>query len=172
MKATLKSIIVALTVLAVVVGTLLVLDAGNVVGVKKSITAIKVTAVDLSGNSIHNASVTVCGQTFFTDDKGCSPQITPNVLVNCYDGSITDWYTTTVAVTCDGCRRWCSTPCCLTDKHVGLSSKCTPWTTASCRLFPTWKVRPTSMSKVYCVQASNKQSLPKLTLRQTSRCKY
>ena len=48
MKATLKSIIVALTVLAVVVGTLLVLDAGNVVGVKKSITAIKVTAVDLS----------------------------------------------------------------------------------------------------------------------------
>ena len=102
MKATLKSIIVALTVLAVVVGTLLVLDAGNVVGVKKSITAIKVTAVDLSGNSIHNASVTVCGQTFFTDDKGCSPQITPNVLVNCYDGSITDWYTTTVAVTCDG----------------------------------------------------------------------
>lgn len=102
MKATLKSIIVALTVLAVVVGTLLVLDAGNVVGVKKSITAIKVTAVDLSGNSIHNASVTVCGQTFFTDDKGCSPQITPNVLVNCYDGSITDWYTTTIAVTCDG----------------------------------------------------------------------
>ena len=102
MKATLKSIIVALTVLAVVVGTLLVLDAGNVVGVKKSITAIKVTAVDLSGNSIHNASVTVCGQTFFTDDKGCSPQITPNVLVNCYDVSITDWYTTTVAVTCVG----------------------------------------------------------------------
>lgn len=102
MKATFKSIIISLTILATVIGTLLVLDAGNVITVKKDVTAVKVTAVDLSGKALQNASITVGEQTFFTDDKGCSPQISLDALSNCYEPSEKGWYTTTIVVTCDG----------------------------------------------------------------------
>ena len=65
-------------------------------------TYLRVTVTDLNGNPVHNARVTVAGQTFNTDNKGLSPAIELNGLTNCYDPSVTDWKTATVTVSGEG----------------------------------------------------------------------
>ena len=97
MKATLKSVAVALSVLAIVIATLLLVDKGAAKDVAaNNKTYIKVTVVDLDGSPIHNAQVTVGGATFYTDNKGMSPAIEIDSLTNCYDGEISEWGTVTV----------------------------------------------------------------------------
>lgn len=78
------------------------IDKANDVGVSTSKTAIKVTVVDLDNNPVHNAVVTVCGNTFFCDNNGNSPVIEIDAPTNCYDQNITAWHTQTVVVTKDG----------------------------------------------------------------------
>lgn len=102
MKATFKSVAVALSILAMVVVTLLIVDANRTMDVSTNKTYLRVTVVDLNNNPVHNAKVTVRGNTFNTDNKGLSPSIELNKLTNSYDSSITDWKTATVTVQCDG----------------------------------------------------------------------
>lgn len=101
MKATLKSVAAALTVLALVLSVLTVLDRSAISASAKS-TNIRVSVVDLDNNPVHNAQVTVCGQTFYTDNKGVSPVIELIALTNSYDETVTEWGTATVAVTKEG----------------------------------------------------------------------
>lgn len=104
MKATIKSVAVALTVLAVVVAILLVVDgsvAKNVSAGNK--TYLRVSVIDLDGKPVHNAQVQVDGNTFNTDNKGLSPAIELGSLANSYDGAITEWGTVTVTVTKADC---------------------------------------------------------------------
>lgn len=102
MKATFKSIAIALSILAVVLVVLTAVDAYNDTTVSTTETHIKITVVDLNGIPVHNAQITVCGQTFYTDNKGLSPAIQIVNLNNCYDESITEWGTVTVVVQKDG----------------------------------------------------------------------
>lgn len=89
--------------LAVVVALLTVIDGGLARSVSSaSKTYIKVTAVDLDGNPVHNAQVTVNGNTFNTDNKGLSPAMELSSLTNCYDDAIAEWKTVTVVVKRDG----------------------------------------------------------------------
>ncbi len=78
------------------------IDKANDVEVSASKTAIKVTVVDLNNNPVHNAVVTVDGNTFFCDNNGNSPAIEIASLSNCYDQNISSWHTTTVIVTKEG----------------------------------------------------------------------
>ena len=100
-KTTTKSVAIALTVLAVVVSALVLADGLASKGTVANVTALRVSVVDLDGAPIHNAKVTVSKQSFFCDNKGRSPQIVPDKLVNAYDGAVADWYTVTVAVQAD-----------------------------------------------------------------------
>ena len=84
MKATLKSVAAALTVLALVLSVLTVLDRSAISASAKS-TNIRVTVVGLDNLPVHNARVTVAGKTFYTDNKGVSPVIELDALTNCYD---------------------------------------------------------------------------------------
>ena len=102
MKATLKSVAVALFILAAVMGVLFAVDNSANVSTASVSTNIRIAVVDLDGNPVHNAQVTVMGQTFNTDNKGLSHAIELKGLTNCYDNSITEWGTATVAVTKDG----------------------------------------------------------------------
>ena len=102
MKATFKSVAIALSVLAMVVMTLMIVDANAAANVSSSKTYLRVTVVDLDNNPVHNAKVTVCGTSFNTDNKGLSPAMELSNLTNCYDDSIADWKTTTVTVQCVG----------------------------------------------------------------------
>lgn len=103
MKTTIKSVAVALAVLAVVIAVLVAVDGTHNVGVSANKTYIKVTVVDLDGNAVHNAQVHINGDVFNTDNKGLSPTIELNNLSNSYDSSIADWGTVTVTVTKDDC---------------------------------------------------------------------
>lgn len=102
MKATIKSVAVALSILAITVAALMLADASIAASVSSSKTYLRVTVVDLDNNPVHDAKVTVCGASFNTDNKGLSPLIELNDLSNCYDQSVTDWQTTTVVVQKDG----------------------------------------------------------------------
>lgn len=102
MKATLKSVAAALSVLAVVIAVLMIVDADVTAQVAASKTYIKVTVVDLDDNPVHNATVTVGDVTFNTDNKGRSPAIELNALTNSYDPSIEEWKTATVIVRKEG----------------------------------------------------------------------
>lgn len=100
MKATIKSVAVALTVLAVVVAILAVVGGGITKNVSaNNKTYLRVSVIDLDGTPVHNAQVTVNSCSFNTDNKGLSPAIELDSLVNSYDSSITDWGTVTVTVT-------------------------------------------------------------------------
>lgn len=98
MKATFKSIAIALSILVVVMVVLAVVDTRTDTTVSRSETCVKITVVDLDGAPIHNAQITVDGQIFYTDNKGFSPSIQIANLSNCYDATITDWGTVTVVV--------------------------------------------------------------------------
>lgn len=82
---------------------LIIADASIYANVSaRSKTCLRVTVVDLDGNPIHNAQVTVNSQTFNTDNKGLSPAIELNGLTNCYDDAIEEWKTATVTVRKEG----------------------------------------------------------------------
>lgn len=102
MKATLKNICVALSLLAMVLVVLAAVDKASGVEVANTKTYVKVTVVDLEGLPVHNAEVTVCGNSFYTDNKGNSPSIEITELVNSYDSEITSWFTATVIIKKDG----------------------------------------------------------------------
>lgn len=102
MKATFKSVAVALSILAVVVIVLMAVDANSATDVLSKKTYIRVTVVDLNNAPVHNARVTIGEQSFNTDNKGLSPNIELSGLTNCYDGDIAEWKTVTVAVQKDG----------------------------------------------------------------------
>lgn len=102
MKATFKSVALALSVLAMVVITLMVIDANAIADVSAGKTYLRVNAVDLNNNPVHNAKVTVLGQSFNTDNKGLSPAMELSGLSNCYDENIAEWKTVTVVVSLDG----------------------------------------------------------------------
>ena len=102
MKATLKSVAVALAILIIVMGVLAAVDATNNVFVSVSNTYIKIAVVDLDGAPVHNAKVSVGELVFYTDNKGYSPSVELNTITNSYDSAITDWGTVTVVVEKDG----------------------------------------------------------------------
>lgn len=102
MKATIKSVAVALAILASVMGVLIAVDASGNMAVAVSNTSIKVAVVDLDGVPVHNAKVTVGEASFFTDNKGLSPSIELATISNSYNSSITEWGTVTVLVEKDG----------------------------------------------------------------------
>ena len=101
-KVTLKSIATALSVLAAIILILTAVDGVKNVNQTLDDTYIKVTVVDLDGLPIHNANVSVGGQSFFTDNKGVSPSIELSDLHNAYDNSLSDWSTVTVKITKEG----------------------------------------------------------------------
>lgn len=102
MKATFKSVAAALSVLAMVVISLMIMDANAIADVSSKKTYLRVTVVDLDNNPVHNAKVSVAGTSFNTDNKGLSPAIELNNLSNCYDAQIAEWKTATVTVQCAG----------------------------------------------------------------------
>lgn len=104
MKATLKNVSVALAILAVVVAALAIYDDGlpSVDSAGSAATYVRVSVTDLQGMPVHNARVTVLGQTFCTDNNGRSPLIDVSDAGNVYDASATTWKTVTAVVCCEG----------------------------------------------------------------------
>lgn len=102
MKATLKGVAIALSILAMVIVVLSAVDAANDVTVSATDTYVKIAVVDLNDTPVHNAKITVGGQSFFTDNKGLSPSIQLTQFTNCYDSSITEWGTVTVIIEKEG----------------------------------------------------------------------
>ena len=102
MKATLKGVAVALSILAMVIVVLTAVDKANDVTVAVTDTYLKIAVVDLNDTPVHNAKVTVGELSFYTDNKGMSPTIQLGSYTNCYDSSITDWGTVTVMIEKDG----------------------------------------------------------------------
>ena len=102
MKATLKGVAIALSILAMVIVVLSAVDAANDVTVSATDTFVKVAVVDLNDAPVHNATITIGGQSFFTDNKGLSPSIQLTQYTNCYDSKITEWGTVTVIIEKDG----------------------------------------------------------------------
>ncbi len=78
------------------------IDKANDISASATNTAIKICVVDLDNNPVHNAKVTVGGNSFFSDNNGNSPTIQLENLDNCYDKNITDWYTSTIIVQKEG----------------------------------------------------------------------
>ncbi|MCM1043293.1 MAG: hypothetical protein NC350_03680 [Corallococcus sp.] len=70
-------------------------DEGNV---------LKVEVVDTSGNAVHNAQITVIGEsiTFNTDNKGRSPSIAVKETTNWYDVSIKEWFCINLRISKEG----------------------------------------------------------------------
>lgn len=101
-KATIKSVAVALSVLAAIVLVLSVVDVADNVSTSGDDVLLKVTVVDLDGAPVHNAVVSVDGQSFFTDNKGNSPSILLAAVTNCYDSSLSEWGTVTVSIQKEG----------------------------------------------------------------------
>ena len=102
MKATLKNVAAALCLLAMVIVVLTAIDRSVSVSATADNTRIRVAVVDLDNNPVHNAKVTVAGQSFFTDDKGLSPAVEIAKLTNSYDAGIDAWGTVTVVVEKEG----------------------------------------------------------------------
>ena len=102
MKATLKGVAIALSILAMVIVILSAVDAANDVTVSATDTYVKIAVVDLNDEPVHNAGITIGAQNFFTDNKGLSPSIELSQYTNCYDSKITEWGTVTVIIEKDG----------------------------------------------------------------------
>ena len=102
MKATLKGVAIALSILAMVIVILSAVDKANNVTVSATDTYVKVAVVDLNDTPVHNAKITINGQSFFTDNKGLSPSIQLAEYTNCYDSTITEWGTVTVVIEKEG----------------------------------------------------------------------
>lgn len=102
MKTTLKNVAIVVVVLSMVLVVLTAIDKASDVDVSANTTAIKVTVVDLNNLPVHNAQVTVDGQTFFCDNNGNSPVIDLANPTNSYDKTLTAWHTQTVIIKKDG----------------------------------------------------------------------
>ncbi|MCH5157098.1 MAG: hypothetical protein J1G02_04390 [Clostridiales bacterium] len=102
MKATLKGVAIALSILAMMIVILSAVDKANNVTVAATDTYVKVAVVDLNDTPIHNAKITIGAQTFYTDNKGISPSIELAKYSNCYDSKITEWGTITVIIEKEG----------------------------------------------------------------------
>lgn len=102
MKATLKSVAVALSILAMVIVVLFAVDSAYNVSVSATDTYIKIAVVDLDNMPVHNAKVTIGKQSFYTDNKGLSPSIEIADFTNSYDSAIVEWGTVTVMIQKDG----------------------------------------------------------------------
>lgn len=103
MKATFRNIAFALVILAAVLSVLAVVDRNNAeVKTAQTDTYVRVTVVDLDGAPVHKAQVTVCGETFFTDNKGLSPSIQIAKLENSFDSDVTEWHTVNVVIKKEG----------------------------------------------------------------------
>lgn len=102
MKASFKSVTLFLTVLLMTLSVLVAIDSVASVETNTSDTYLRVTVMDLGGNPVHNAQVTVDGATFLSDNKGLSPSILLTDLRNVYDSSVTQWHTVNVIVKKDG----------------------------------------------------------------------
>jgi len=103
MKATFRNIAFALVALAAVLSVLAVVDRNNAeIKTAKTDTFVRVTVVDLDGMPVHKAQVSVCGETFFTDNKGLSPSIQLTKLENNFDNTVTDWHTVNVVIKKEG----------------------------------------------------------------------
>ncbi len=105
MKATVKNLIISVVMLSMILVILSAVDAANHVGVTaEGQTKLRVQVLDLDGQAVHNAKVTVAetGASFNTDNKGMSPQIEVGELINSYDKNISDWFCVTVKIEKDG----------------------------------------------------------------------
>lgn len=102
MKATLKGVAIALSILAMVIVILSAVDRANGISVSATDTYVKVAVVDLNDAPVHNAKITIGEHSFFTDNKGLSPSIELAKYSNCYDSQITEWGTVTVIIQKDG----------------------------------------------------------------------
>ena len=102
MKATLKGVAIALSLIAMVVVVLSAVDKASDITVSATDTYIKVAVVDLNDTPVHNAKISIGELTFFTDNKGLSPTIQLTSFTNCYDSTITDWGTVTVMILKEG----------------------------------------------------------------------
>ena len=102
MKATLKGVAIALSILAMVIVVLSAVDKSNNVSVSASNSSVKVAVVDLDNAPVHNAKVVIGEQYFYTDNNGLSPSIELVGFTNSYDSTITEWGTVTVVIEKDG----------------------------------------------------------------------
>ncbi|MCM1289174.1 MAG: hypothetical protein NC132_00740 [Corallococcus sp.] len=103
MKATFRNTAFVLVILAAVLSVLAVTDRNNAeIKTAKTDTCVRLNVTDLDGNPVHNAKVTVCGETFFTDNKGLSPSIQILDPQNAFDNNVTDWHTVDVIIKKDG----------------------------------------------------------------------
>ena len=94
MKLTFKNVAVVTAVLIVtlvVLSSVTYLPSGSINQTKPML---KVNVVDLDGNPVHNATVSVIGTdiAFNTDNKGVSPLMELPVTTNLYDPNVTSWY--------------------------------------------------------------------------------
>lgn len=101
-KATVKNVAISLIILSMVIVVLVAVDISAELTVAKPTTKLRVSVVDINGSYVYNAKVTVCGQTFYTDNKGLSPVMELTDIGNSYDGTVTSWHTANVVVTKDG----------------------------------------------------------------------
>lgn len=102
MKVTFKNLAFTLTVLAMIIVVLTAVDTASSIDVNKTDSFLRVTVVDLDDKPVHNAEISLCGATFFTDNKGLSPNIQLPEETNFYNGEITQWHTVNVVVKKDG----------------------------------------------------------------------
>ena len=102
MKATLKGVAIALSILAMVIVILSAVDKASDVTVTNTDTYVRVAVVDINDVPVHNAKITIGQQSFYTDNKGLSPSIELTQFTNCYDSRITDWGTVTVVIEREG----------------------------------------------------------------------
>lgn len=103
MRATFRNIAFALVLLSAVLSVLAVVDRNNAeIKTAQTDTYVRLTVLDLDGIPVHNAQVSVCGETFFTDNKGLSPSIQVTKLKNSFDNSVTDWHTVDIVIKKEG----------------------------------------------------------------------
>lgn len=102
MKASLQNVAFFLVILAVVVTVLAAVDSVSSVNVDASDTYLRINVVDLDDNPVHNAQIYICEESFFTDNKGLSPNIMLTRLENAYDSSVSQWHTVNVVVKKEG----------------------------------------------------------------------
>ena len=113
MKTSWKNVALFLAALSMVLVVLTAIDTAAEMQTDASVTLLRVTVVDLQDAPLHNAEVTVFGQTFFTDNNGRSPVIQAEEQ-NSY-GDITSWHTATVTVQKQGFVPAVVINCVLTD---------------------------------------------------------
>ncbi len=103
MKASFKNVAFFLVILSLLIVVFAAVDSALSINVDTNDdTYLRVTVVDLQGNPVHNAQIYVCDGSFFTDNKGLSPNILLTDLANVYDCSVTQWHTINVVVKKEG----------------------------------------------------------------------